>query len=527
MARQKLPIKTPIYQNIDEMALSQFSPALIDGYMDEEGNTHRRPGLSLLVDLGTGAKVDGLYWWKKQGYAIAVSGGKVFKITASDGTNTDITGAGAMVTGTRVSFTEDATYAFMANGGKIQHYNNAGTATQMVDADCPTAVTQLGWHDQYLLCNNVGTGQMHYSDLNNSISWSALSFVNAESMPDNILSINTAWREILLLGESSAEIFWDDGTNPFSRLEGAYTERGCSAAYSTAFFDNTWQWLDHTRRFVRIDGRVPQVISTPFDKTIQGLSTISDAMSDILEVDGRTFWIISFPTDEKTYVYDYALKLWYEWSYWDTVGAVYQRWLGNCVCYAKGWNKHLVGSRIDGKIYTASTSVYTDNGNTIRTLRRTAHVDYDTMARKRSNALYSRVKRGTGISTASEVTGTDATIYTCKISHTAAALNRPITGADYATYWVAGGATGGAWVSGTDYTGQTPYIIVRWNDDGKDSWSNDHQINFGRVGDKKIVDSSLKRLGIYQTRQWEFILTDPVPLVLADAEEDVELLDGD
>ncbi len=525
MGRVKVPIKTPIYQNIDEMALTVFSPALIDGYMDEAGNTHRRPGLPLLVDLGTGAKVDGLCWWKKNSMMIAVSGGKVFKITASDGTNTEITGGTSMVSGTRPSFTEDATYVFMANGAAIQHYNNAGTATVMADADCPTAVTQLGWHDQYLLCNNVGTGQMHYSDLNNSLSWSALSYINAESMPDDILSINVAWREILLLGESSAEIWWNNGTTPFARLEGAYTERGCGAARSISYFDNTWHWLDHTRRFVRIDGRVPQVISTPFDKTIQDLSSISDCLTDLLEVDGRTFWIVSFPTAGKTYVYDYALKLWYEWCYWNSVTAAYQRWLGNCVCYAPAWNKHLVGSRSDGKIYTASTTNYTDNGNTIRTLRRTAHVDHDTKARKRSNALYLTAKRGTGISTASEVTGTDANIYTCTISHTSAASNRPITGADYASYWVAGGSTGGVWASGTAYTGQTPNIVVRWNDDGKSSWSNEHQVNLGRVGDYKIVDASLKRLGIYRSRQWEFILSDPVPLVFSDAEEDMELLE--
>ena len=53
--------------------------------------------------------------------------------------------------------------------------------------------------------------------------------------------------------------------------------------------------------------------------------------------------------------------------------------------------------------------------------------------------------------TSSEVTGTDAKIYTCKLNHTSAADNRPITGANYATYWELKGSTGGVWVIDTTY----------------------------------------------------------------------------
>jgi len=53
----------------------------------------------------------------------------------------------------------------------------------------------------------------------------------------------------------------------------------------------------------------------------------------------------------------------------------------------------------------------------------------------------------------SVVVGTDGNDYYCILAHTAAVADKPITGANYATYWVATGGTGGGavWVSGTVY----------------------------------------------------------------------------
>ena len=69
-----------------------------------------------------------------------------------------------------------------------------------------------------------------------------------------------------------------------------------------------------------------------------------------------------------------------------------------------------------------------------------------------------------------------------------------------------------------------PYLIVRWKDNNNNTWGNDHKIDLGKVGETEFI-ASLKRLGIYRTRQWEFILSDAVPLVLCDVEEDIEFCD--
>ncbi len=62
----------------------------------------------------------------------------------------------------------------------------------------------------------------------------------------------------------------------------------------------------------------------------------------------------------------------------------------------------------------------------------------------------------------SEVLGTDTKNYTCIVAHTAAAINKPVTGANYATYWAQKGSSGGTWVDGSAYTA-VPNIVTGWS----------------------------------------------------------------
>lgn len=73
------------------------------------------------------------------------------------------------------------------------------------------------------------------------------------------------------------------------------------------------------------------------------------------------------------------------------------------------------------------------------------------------------------------VTGTDGKIYTAIQSHTAAAANQPITGANYATYWqlASGGAVGSTWAAGMYYTTMSQSLSVFVRDNNDSSGTND------------------------------------------------------
>lgn len=471
----KIPLPTIYSRTIDESGLPDAMGArLVDGYVDtiqgmQQPNIRKRLGLTLFSDLGTSLPVDGLYWWDAKGVAIAVSGGRIFKISSSDGNMTDVTGDELSVIG-HATFADNGTYLVIASGGRMVTYDNSTTTALMADADAPTAVTHLGFLDRYILANSANTSRFYWSDVNAPLNWTSTSFANPESKPDIILSLNVGWREITLFGRESVEVWYNDGTNPFSRLEGAYIERGCAAAYSVANAGGVWMWLDNERRVTMLEGRSPRLVSGPYDGMIRNVASVSDAYANFISIGGHAFYLLTFPSVDMTVAYDLTTGSWAEWGYWDSTVGQHKAWLGKSHCYATRWQYHLVGDRTTGKIYRLDPSSFLDGGSPIRTVLRTGQITHGTLADKISSELIIRCKRGVG------GVGDDE-----------------------------------------------PCAEIRWRNDGKD-WTEIKRVGLGKIGDREIV-RRLHRLGMYRTRQYEVIHSADTELIVSDLEETVEAVD--
>ena len=477
MAFVKLAVNGDAYQNVDQIGLTEMSPAVFDGYVTEstaegeQGVTVKRPGLKEFTDTGDGVAVRGLYWWEVKKLLIAVTDVKVYSIDA-DGTATDITGAAPRGVG-KVAFTDNGDTLVIADGSvNMLTFEIGGTTTAITDPDVPTDITSLGYLDGYILAAGNDSNEFYASVLDFPSDWVALGVGVAGGNPDNILAMNVAWREILLVGSKTVEVWYNDGGDPdfpFARKTSAYTERGMSARGTLVAADNTWFWLDNFRRFVRLDGATPKIVSTPFDKLVANMGTVADAFSMLMEVDGRNFILITFPTEKKTLVYDYMRRTWAEWSYWDTGLALRNRYRGNCSAYAPPWGKWFVGDMSNGKIYEVDPDTYDDDGDDIRFERRTGHSNHGTLQMKRSNELIIQVKRGTGNDNVTE-----------------------------------------------------PQLMVKWrNENGL--WSNEHWLSLGKIGENEFI-ARLHRLGMYRSRQYSIVHTDRSAFTLVAGEEDVEVM---
>lgn len=465
MSYKPLPLTGDPYANVEEPELDGVSASVVDAYVNELGHTVKRPGIDEWVDLGTGAKVDGLYWWDKQGVALSVSGGRVFKHTDLTGTATELLGA-SLTIGTRTTFASGVTNAVLANGGQMVT-TDLSTLTTMADIDAPIQVSHVAAIDDYILANRLNSPYAQFSDNLSLTAWTATNQIKKAGKPDDMIALIEGWNEILLVGKESVEVWYDDGVTPFIRRSNGLISRGCSAAYTFTQVGNDWVWLDDKRRFVKLDQRSPTHISFPYHKLIQSFGAVDDAVSDNMEVAGFPLYVTSFPSARKTLTYNYQKDGWAEWGYWNARNASYEGFRGNCYAYAKRWNLHLVGDRANGKIYTMSRSNYTDNGDPIRTLRRTGFVSHGTSALKTSNEIVFRLKRGQGNATVSD-----------------------------------------------------PVMTLRWrNQNG--GWSHERQLKLGMVGDHEL-EARTHRLGEYRYRQYEICHTDPCDFVLVDAQEDVE-----
>lgn len=468
-----LPITNGVYRNTDGEALSDRNYQLYDGYLDELLYHVKRPGLLCLGDLGLGTNfpITGLFWWPHKSYCLAVSGGNIYKVEYSGGTfsKTDLAGTD-LASGETVSFTTDGTYAFLAAGGSIIYTDGSTAPAAIADADCPTSVTHVAWIDGYLLAIN-GTNKFYHADLNTPLSWNAGSYFSAVGDADNLVSIKVLNREIYLFGSNSLELWENTGSYPsvFQRVAGGFFNVGCIAPHSPVCSDNEMYWLSDKRRFVKLSGGAIVPVSTPYDKEIETMSAVADCVGHRIEIDGKPFLQFQFPTADRTFLLNLLNNTWSEWRKYNSSTGMYERWLGNYYCYASAWGLHLVGSRVDSCIYKMTRDAVDDDGAAIRMSLITGHVDHGVLDRKRCRKLLMRIRRGEGLSDGTE-----------------------------------------------------PAMQFRWKDQNK-NWSNWHIIGLGKVGEYELV-RRVHNLGVYQTRQWEFSVSDSVKCSFGGVQEEVDIL---
>ena len=465
MPWKEIPLPKFIFKD-DEAVLPDMAGArLVDGFINEFGNIVKRPGLSSFIDTTEAEKIDGLFWWDEKEIVIAVSNGNIFSITASDGAFTQL-GGDTLQVGGKVSFASNATTLVMANGGRMVTYTGTGNPAFVADGDAPTTVSHVVFLDQYIVALRSGSAIAHFSAVNDATAWAALDLFTAESKPDDLVSMTAAYGEIHLLGKATKES-WITGIDPaFIRVDAGTLEVGCIAPDSLVNADGILIWLDHRRRVVMLTGRTLRRISTPFDDEIRDITPVTDAKGMYISIGRRSFYIINFPTDDSTYVYDLSTEQWAEWGKWS---GSYSEFICNEYTYAKTWDLHLLGDANTGKIYKMDANIYQDAGAVMRTLVRFGHISHGTMNKKRSKEIKIRLKR----------------------------------------------AAGGV-------SDNEPKVKLRWKDDNK-LWSNWKELSLGKMGDTDFI-LSLRRLGMYRTRQYELTHSENSDFILVSMEEDVEVL---
>jgi len=198
-----------------------------------------------------------------------------------------------------------------------------------------------------------------------------------------------------------------------------------------------WQRAGDSSELVgiaRIDGYTPKIISPPsINYRISQMSTKTDAIGYCYSEEGHTFYVITFPTGDATYVYDALTGLWHERSTYKEPYAI-GRHYGNCYAYFNG--KHLVGDYASGNIYEMSTSIYEDNGDPIVSMRRGQVIfDSDSFDNVFINRLIIDVESGVGD------------------------------------------------LGETTQTGLDPQASLAWSDDGGHTWSGEYQASMGKIGE--------------------------------------------
>jgi len=289
-------------------------------------------------------------------------------------------------------------------------------------------------------------------------------------------------RELWLFGTNSVEVWYDSGnaTFPIERIQGAFNEIGCAAAYSVAKLDNGIFWLGSDARgngvVYRANGYTGQRVSThAVEFAIQGYADLSDAIAYTYQQEGHAFYVLIFPSAGATWVYDVATNSWTERAGFEN--GQFSRHRSNC---QMNFNAEIiVGDFENGNIYAFDLDVYADNGAEQKWLRswRALPADTNDLKRTAQHSLQLDCETGVGLATGQ---------------------------------------------------GSDPQVMLRWSDDGGHTWSNEHWRSMGPIGQfgRRTIWRRLGMTTKIRDRVYEVSGTDPVKVSIMGAELDVTATNG-
>ena len=458
----------------------------------------RAPGLRLVTTVGTGP-IRGL--WAFGGFVYVVSGQALYKVSST--WNATLLGA---VTGSGpVSMADNGTQLFVACNPDAYVYNAQTNVFGQVSTEgFPGAVT-VGYLDGYFVLNEPNSQKLWVTSLLDGLSIDPLDFASAEGSPDQLVALIVDHREVWLFGSNSVEVWYNAGTTdfPLARIQGAYNEIGCIAPYSVAKADNSVFWLGADARgngiVYRANGYQGQRISThAVEWQIQQYGQLSDAVAFTYQQEGHVFYVLNFPTANSTWVYDVATGAWHERAYWNA--GAFARHRANCQVNFNG--EVIVGDYDNNKLYAFDTFVYSDAGNPQRWLRswRALPTGQNNLTRSAHHSLQLDCEAGVGLP------GIDTSLqFTLTTEEGPTLLSEE--GDDFL-------------VEVLQTQGVNPKVMLRWSDDGGHTWSHEHWVEIGRLGEygRRAI---WRRLGMtmkLRDRVYEISGTDPVKITLLGAE---------
>ncbi len=429
------------------------------------------PGLSLFATLA-GGSVRGLYC-ASNGRCFAVSGTHLYEL-ASDGT---ATARGTLVSASGVvSLADNGVQLIIVDGTAAGYvFVFATSAYAAIVSAAFYGADRVAHFDGYILLQRPGTQQLYYSGLHDAATYDGLDFASDEASPDPIIALEVQRREMVVLGTRSGQLWFDSGdlSNPFQPIAGTSFTYGCAAAHSLRTLGGQFFWLaadaDGAKCVTTLKGYEPERISSPaIEYAINQYSTVADAIGWCYQEETHQFFCLTFPTGNQTWCFDVSTKLWHARADLDPSTGLFQRSRVEHHCAAFG--KHLVAGANDGRVYVQDLDVYL--------------LDTDPLVRQRRTPFLHQDRK---------------------------LLYHSVFEVDLQT----GGGLDGGVEPGTD-----PQVLLRWSDDSARTWSHEHWVSAGPLG-QYLTRAIWRRLGRSRQRTYEVTIADPIRVAIIAARVEV------
>lgn len=314
----------------------------------------RPPGIETFASVGTGPG-RGCCTWNSMLYV--VSGRKLYAVPDS---------AEPIEIGTveglfPVTWAQNEDTLVICDRTGVAYTYDGTTFSEITDPDWENGV-QCASLDNYILFRRGDTGQFFSSDIGDATSYDALYYATAEGAPDKLNGLIVDHRQVVLAGPNSIELWNNQGGTdfPFGRDANGFVEIGCANGWTLAKVDNSIYWLASDLTVRRLEGLTPfRVSQHGVEQAISKYDNISDAYGFGYTFAGHVYYVLQFPSQNATWVFDATTREWHERRS-DTFG----RWRGCASTSAYGAT--FIQDAKTGKVGYLDLETYTEFGEAMR-----------------------------------------------------------------------------------------------------------------------------------------------------------------
>jgi len=278
----------------------------------------------------------------------------------------------------------------IADGTAFYIYNVVSgvfsTTLTTISAPWTGAPTHVIFLDGYFIVT-IGNSMISYaSNLFDGTTWGSLAYAQATSSKDNLKTVADLSEQIWFIKQNTSECWYNNGVAtavgfPYSRVTAGVIDAGTPAEWSVARMQSSLYMLGCVRNneqgemigICQLTGGSISVVSpVAINYQISLWPRLDDAFGYCYSEGGHSFYVLTSPSANQTFVYDATTQMCHERSTYSNNPYQINRHISNCYCFFN--NNHYVGDWQSGNIYKMSSSIYTDNGQPIINIRQAQHI---------------------------------------------------------------------------------------------------------------------------------------------------------
>lgn len=240
-----------------------------------------------------------------------------------------------------------------------------GVFQEITDSAFPTDVQSGLFFDGYFIALSRLDNAFYLSSLEDGLDWNGIDFATVNQFSDKVIGMTRTHDNLMLCGTKNTQAWYNSGAAnfPFQPVSGGVIEHGIAAAFSAVELDNTLYYLgrdEHGDGAVwKLNGYTPVEVSTQAIRYALSTATnLEQALGWAYQWQRHIFYVLYVPSLPTHLVYDVATDSWHEWALWNSAHLHWEPHVGRC--HAFGFNRHLIGDRQSGAIYTLDPALGRD-----------------------------------------------------------------------------------------------------------------------------------------------------------------------